>query len=159
MDSVARVSLPTNPPTAIEAASPRNQLLAQLIKYGIFGGLGALSDFLAFTALHAWLHVPIIPANVVSILVGITVSFLLNSSITFAKTDYRAKRAMRFFAVGITGLLLSNVLLYLLTSPLQVAALWAKLVTIPIIALLQFVLNRSWTFAEIRDKPQLKGDQ
>ncbi len=159
MDSVARVSIPTNPPTVVEAASPRNRLFAQLIKYGIFGGLGALSDFLVFTALHAWFHVPVIPANVVSILVGITVSFLLNSSITFAKTDYRAQRAMRFFAVGIAGLLLSNLLLYLLTSPLQVAAVWAKLVTIPIIALLQFVLNRSWTFAEIRDKQPLKGDQ
>lgn len=132
--------------------------MAQLVKYGIFGGTGALSDFLVFAGLHTQLGTPAIPTNIVSILTGIGVSFLLNSRFTFAATDHRRVRALRFFTVGLTGLVVSNALIALFIGPLAMDAVPAKLITVPIIALLQFVMNRTWTFRPLASSKDRRQD-
>ena len=86
------------------------RLLGQLIRYGLFGSLGALTDFLVYSMLIGWLGVAVLVANVFGVLSGITVSFLLNSRLTFVQTDHRALRALRFLTVGLTGMGLSTLL-------------------------------------------------
>ncbi|MDO5534496.1 MAG: GtrA family protein [Propionibacteriaceae bacterium] len=126
-------------------------LLSQMVRYGIFGGTGALADFLTFTALHTWFNTPVVATNVVSILVGISVSFLLNSRLTFATTDHPRRRAVRFLSVGLAGMAVSSALIELMVGPLGLDAVLAKLITVPVIALLQFAANRWWTFGPIRE--------
>ncbi len=122
------------------------RLLGQLIRYGLFGSLGALTDFLVYSMLIGWLGVAVLVANVFGVLSGITVSFLLNSRLTFVQTDHRALRALRFLTVGLTGMGLSTLLLAGLTGVAGLDRIWAKAITLPLIAVCQFGLNKSWTF-------------
>ncbi|WP_051215038.1 GtrA family protein [Granulicoccus phenolivorans] len=121
----------------------------QIISYGIFGSLGALSDLGVYTLLVHQAHLAPLPSNIISVPVGILVSFTFNSRITFRRSDRTLQRALRFFAVGLTGLALSTGLLAVFTHYLAVPPVWAKAFTLPPVVLLQFLANRYWTFRDL----------
>ncbi|MFH5824213.1 GtrA family protein [Georgenia sp. AZ-5] len=120
----------------------------QFTSYALLGGVGALTDFLLFTAL-VHLGLAHLPSNVASVGSGIAVSYLLNSRYTFARVDHRVQRVTRFFAVGLVGLGVSTAMLVLLVDGVGLPSLVAKLITLPVIAISQFAANRSWTFGHI----------
>lgn len=130
------------------------RFLRQLISYGVFGGLGAVSDFLAYTGMVHFTPLSGVPvvANTVSVLTGILVSFLLNSRITFRTRDNTLRRGARFFTVGLSGLALSTALLAVLTHGVGMGPVLAKLVTMPPVVLFQFLANRFWSFRAIEGR-------
>lgn len=130
------------------------RFLRQLISYGVLGGLGAVSDFLAYTGMVHFTPLSGVPvvANTISVLTGILVSFLLNSRITFRTRDNTLRRGARFFTVGLSGLALSTALLALLTHGVGMGPVLAKLVTMPPVVLFQFLANRFWSFRAIEGR-------
>ncbi len=129
-------------------------LARQLVGYAVFGGAGALTDLCVYFLLVRGLDSPAVGTNVVSVCCGISVSFLLNSRFNFKRTDRPTVRMMRFFTVGLSGLVLSTVLLAVLVRETDLVAQWAKLLTIPPVTLLQFLLNRGWTFSHLHPRPR-----
>ncbi len=132
-------------PDLSAASDPRRVLLRQVLSYGIIGVTSALLDATVFWLLFTFASAPAHVANVVGISCGISLSFSLNRIFTFDRRDRVASRFAVFFAVGLGGMALSAVLLeagMLLGFP----AMGVKLFTIPVVAALQFVLNRTVTF-------------
>lgn len=117
-----------------------------LILYGIIGGFCAALDFGIYTALCYWDILPYLWANIISIHVGIFTSFVLNRSINFKVKDKIAVRFASFYAVGLTGLGISELMLYLMVTMGGWNEVACKLVSIVVIALVQFVLNKYITF-------------
>lgn len=117
----------------------------QLTKYLMLGGVGASADSVAFLFLN---HLGISPlkANTLSTLLGIGISYGLNSKYTFHQTQYSRSAATKFFTVGLVGLVFSNSLLWLLLETIQMEPLLAKFITLPSVAIIQFTLNKIWTF-------------
>ena len=87
-------------------------------------------------------------ANTISIHCGIFLSFFLNSRYNFKKTDDFWGRFIPFYLTGIFGLALSQGILWL-GGYFGVDSIITKLVSIVIVALVQFFINRSVAF---RDK-------
>lgn len=125
-----------------------------LILYGIIGSCTATLDFLIFTALTQGLNLYYIIANIISCSTGILCSFLLNRKYNFKVTDHTARRLLIFVAVGLTGMLLSSLILRITIEQLQWNELLSKLVSIVIVVLFQFILNKHISFrkAENTDK-------
>lgn len=117
-----------------------------LILYGIIGGFCAALDFGIYTALCYWDIMPYLWANIISIHVGIFTSFVLNRSINFKVKDKTAVRFASFYAVGLTGLGISELMLYLMVTMGGWNEVACKLVSIVVVALVQFVLNKYITF-------------
>lgn len=117
-----------------------------LILYGIIGGLCAALDFGVYTALCHFDIMPYLWANIISIHVGIFMSFILNRSINFKVKDKTTKRFLSFYAVGLTGLGISEMMLYLMVTLGGMNELLCKLISIVVVALIQFVLNKFITF-------------
>lgn len=117
-----------------------------LILYGIIGGLCAALDFGVYTALCYWNIMPYLWANIISIHVGIFTSFTLNRSINFKVKDKTATRFLSFYAVGLTGLGISELMLYLMVTVGGWNEVLCKLLSIVVVALVQFVLNKYITF-------------
>lgn len=117
-----------------------------LILYGIIGVFCATLDFAIYTLLCHFEILPYLWANVISIHVGIFTSFFLNRHFNFKVKDKTPQRFISFYAVGLTGLGISSLLLYLMVD----IALWnelvCKLITIVMVALVQFFLNKYVTF-------------
>ena len=122
--------------------------LRNLILYGIIGGLSSGLDFVVFTLLFKLLGMNELAANVISVHCGIFLSFFLNSRYNFKKTDNFWGRFIPFYLTGLFGLALSSAILWV-GGRLGVDSLLTKLVSIVIVALVQFFINRAVAF---RDK-------
>lgn len=117
-----------------------------LILYGIIGGFCAALDFGVYTALCYFDMMPYLWANIISIHVGIFTSFVLNRSFNFKVKDKTTKRFLSFYAVGLTGLGISELMLYLMVTLGGMNELVCKLFSIVVVALIQFLMNKYITF-------------
>lgn len=117
-----------------------------LLKYAIIGGISASIDFIIFSLLSNKFHIDYLLANIISVHCGIICSFILNRQYNFKIKDKTVKRFITFYFIGILGLGVSTLLLYLLVDVSEWNKIVAKLLTIIVVALLQFILNKTITF-------------
>lgn len=123
----------------------RYPLLREIFLCGIIGCSTACLDSGIFLVLRKF-HINLYLSNFVGNNVGITVSFLLNTFLNFKVKDCITQRMLRFFAVGYCGLLLSMFLMYVGINILFLKEITVKLISIIIVAVFQFILNKSFTY-------------
>ena len=117
-----------------------------LILYGIIGGFCASLDFAIYTLLCYYDLVPYLWANIISIHAGIICSFLLNRTFNFKIKDKTPQRFLSFYVVGLVGLGISEAMLYLMVTIGGWNEVICKLISVVVVALIQFVLNKYITF-------------
>lgn len=117
----------------------------QFFLYCLCGGLGVSTDYLAFyLALGAGVGYQ--GANALGYLAGTLLSFTLNRLFTFGMRDRVWQRLALFLAVACCGYAASALMLWLLVDLGGLDARLAKLLTLPMVVVLQFLLNRRITF-------------
>lgn len=117
-----------------------------LILYGIIGCCSSGLDFLIYTffvSALGWHH---IVSNSVSVLAGITTSFTLNRSYNFKVKDKPRQRFSIFLTVGLCGMMLSNLILWCCIDQMEMSKIVSKLLSIVLVVLFQFLLNKYITF-------------
>lgn len=145
----------------------KSNTLRQLVKYGIVGGIGFVIDFGVFWFLNNYLsiHYPFSPhisdlvdgrltvntvdtniCHIISSIIAITNNFILNSYFTFKVTDHKIKRFLSFFGIAAIGLVISTILLSFFIEVAGLNDLVAKLIAVVIVAMLQFIFNKFFTF-------------
>lgn len=125
----------------------KTNTIIQILKYGVFGGAGVLFDFCVYTLFVLYCDMYMV-GNVVGYMSGTILSFYLNSTFNFKKFDRLKLRFAMFVAIAISGLLLSIFILYTLVNYLGVFPIYAKVIAIPAVVLMQFLLNKRITFSE-----------
>lgn len=120
-------------------------LTKQFVVYCMIGGFTSLMDTLVFYLLRKF-GINLYIANFIGINVGITLSFLLNSFINFKMTNRLLFRALKFFAVGYIGLVISFIIMYVGVDLFHFMEIVVKLFSIVFIAIIQFCLNKIVTF-------------
>lgn len=109
-------------PRAVAALEARLDLLRKAISFGLVGVVNATIDFAVFwTAVHA-VGLPKVPANVMSWMVAVSASYVMNSFTTFAaesgrKLRWRAYGA--FVASGMAGMVASTIALVIVDWALR----------------------------------------
>jgi putative flippase GtrA len=119
----------------------------QFLLYCLCGGIGVTTDYLVYYAaltFGVWYQT----ANVFGYLSGTLVSFFLNRKITFGVRDKLAYRLTMFLGVAAIGFSASAVLLWLLVDLMSVDAGISKLLTLPVVVIIQFSMNRRITFGK-----------
>ena len=141
-----------------------HQAFRQLVSYALFGCVCSAVDMLVFLALTSLGGLEPLVANVVSVAVGLTLSFFLNRQHTFHvtdrpagpglrrfRTDRPARRYAVFICVGACGMCVQELVIAALAAhagmPFSLPFV-AKLVALVTAGLLQFFLNRSLTFRQ-----------
>ena len=119
-----------------------------LILYGIIGSFSSFLDFIIYTLLTGYVGLFYITANCISVLMGITTSFALNRKYNFKVKDKTGKRFFIFLTVGLCGLLMSNLILYVCIARLQYNTTLSKLLSIILVVFLQFLINKYITFKQ-----------
>ncbi|MDR2474284.1 MAG: UDP-galactopyranose mutase [Bacteroidales bacterium] len=125
--------------------SPHLLLIKEITLYGIIGSCCAALDSVIFLLLRK-AGVNLYAANFISINAGICTSFLLNTFINFKVKDKLKIRGVKFFAVGYTGLLLSMLVMHIGVKALGAKEMIVKIVSVFIVAAVQFTLNKLFTF-------------
>lgn len=117
-----------------------------LILYGIIGSASAALDFLLYTFFVNILSWHYIFSNCISVLAGISTSFSLNRAYNFKVKDQITKRFSIFLCVGLCGMLISNLILYLCIDYLHMNKIVSKLLSIILVVFFQFLINKYITF-------------
>lgn len=112
-------------------------------RYGAIGVTGMSIDFAVFLGLVA-VGVPPVLATAISTGIGIANNYVLNARLNFS-SEISLLRASRFFLVGATGLSVSAAIVFGFTQ-IGLAPIVAKLMSIPFVAVGQFLTHRFWTF-------------
>ena len=109
-------------------------LLTTLLDIGLFGGLTRMAGLAPAVA------------NLASYSCGIVTSFALNRVWTFGAADRAGAKAFaRFVASNAAGLALSTAIVATLSTFLP--SLFAKIVSVPIVFVWNYLLARYWVFA------------
>lgn len=124
--------------------------IKQLILYGIIGCLSASVDFAFYNVLTSCIGLHYIMANSLSVLTGILTSFSLNRAFNFKVTDKVVVRFSLFLTSGVLGLLLSNAILWLGVDKCHFSEVGTKVISIFVVALLQFIFNKFITFKQTK---------
>ena len=127
------------------------QKFRSLILYGIIGSFSAGLDFLIYTLLVQW-GLQYMLSNSISVLGGITTSFILNRNYNFKIKDKTKQRFSIFLTVGLCGLLLSNFILYVCIDVFSVDKIISKILSIVLVVFFQFLVNKYVTFKPTKNE-------
>lgn len=119
----------------------------KFIFYCLCGGTGVLVDYGIYSAALTqgiWYQ----GANGLGYLGGTLVSFFLNRLVTFNVLDKAIKRMGVFLLVAGLGYTTSSTILWILIDFVMVDPKIAKIITLPVVVVLQFTLNRKITFKQ-----------
>ena len=117
-----------------------------LILYGIIGAFSSGLDFLIYTLLVQLVGLQYLVANCISVVAGISTSFYLNRNYNFKVKDHTKRRFSIFLTVGLCGLVMSNLILYLCIDIMGMDKLISKLLSIVLVVFFQFLVNKYLTF-------------
>jgi len=123
-------------------------LKSRFLKYGIVGVLGLIVDMGIFYLLHKMLGMNYIVANIISSSLAVIHNFILNSYFTFKVKDKLLKRFVSFYLIALAGMALSSGLLALMIDGLRMDSMIAKMISVLIVAMIQYFLNKKLTFGE-----------
>ena len=124
------------------------ELFVQFIKFGIVGISNTLISYITYL-FFLQLDWSYIVCNILGFFVSVTNSFYWNNKYVFAKVK-KNKIIQTYIktvvSYGVTGLLLANIMLYLLVDYLRISELISPLICLIITVPLNFILNKYWTF-------------
>jgi putative flippase GtrA len=130
-------------------------LRRKAITFACIGVVNTTVDFSVFSFAHLYLQIPIIPANVMSWMVAVTGSFVMNSLITFAAESQgklRIKSYASFLVAQLAGLFANTVTVVI--ASYFVPVLLGKVVAIGVTFAVNFSLSHFVIFRAHRPKPQ-----
>lgn len=129
----------------------------QFILYALIGATGVTIDIVTYFITTKYLGWGVLAANFVSITLGIINNFFLNLRFNFRVTDKLLERFWIFYGVGFIGLGLSELLLAVFHYALGLDGLTAKGLTLLPVLLFQFVLNRRFSFGNLKESREKIG--
>jgi len=120
----------------------------QFIKFALVGVLNTLIDFGVYYLLTRYAGLFYIYANIISVTLAITNSYILNRTWTFvSKNKNIGKEVLKFWIVSIIGLILNTLILKALIY-FGPSDLIAKACASIIVLIWNFLANKYWTFSK-----------
>ena len=142
-------------------------LRLKVTSFAFVGVVNTLVDFSLFSFAHLYLGLPIVRANILSWMVAVTGSFVMNSLITFAaesKRRLRARAYAAFLLAQLAGLLANTATVVIVSKSLtpligsySKAVLIAKALAIGVSFLVNFSLSHLVVFRAKAAQPQDVG--
>jgi putative flippase GtrA len=150
MASVILAMTRTVSKTGFRARLARHQTL---VRYGLIGGAAAIIDLGLFFVLFTLAGSSELLAHTVSVASAVVFSFTLNARHNFKTTDHTALRFMSFVLACFIGFLAGYGIILTVAGGFEDAVLGGnigKLVSLPVVFVLQYILNSRITFRQGR---------
>lgn len=143
--------LDVSPIRAERTFSSPPKILVQFMRYGLIGGLAFVVDFATLLGLTELAHFHYLVAATVGFLLGLMVNYVLATRWVF---DYRRISSRRvefllFGVVGLVGLVLNNLGLYIMAGVFGLDYRIAKLITAALVLIFNFSVRRVLLFTPV----------
>lgn len=129
------------------------QFVRDAVAYGLTSVVALVVDYVILLSLVA-LGVHYLIASTLSFSIGMCVSYVLTTRYVFSdrRAVSREAEAAGFFVVGIAGLVLTQILLYLFVSKAGLAVAVAKMPTTILVFFFNFLCRRNLVFAGSKEE-------
>ena len=126
----------------------RSTLLGQLFRYGIVGGIAFVVDYGTLWFLTDICHVHYLVSAAVAFILGLACNYLLSTHFVFGESRIRSAWAefAAFAIIGIVGLALNELILYICQDLLGIHYMLGKLVSTVIVFFWNFLARRFLLF-------------
>ena len=120
-------------------------LIKQFVRYFGVALVGYVFDFGSLVILKEWLGIYYLVAATVGFLVGLVVTYILSSLYVFGQSKLKSKKAdfMAFALIGLIGLGMLNLIMWGLTSGLNVNYIISKVLATVVVYIWNFFARRA----------------
>lgn len=112
----------------------------QLLRYTVVGGVSFLVDYSILFSLTKYVGLYYLISATISFLVGLVLNYILSTHWIFKKSRL-SNKSVEFTVyglIGVVGLLLNSILMYLFTDVLQIHYMLSKLVAASLVMIWNF---------------------
>lgn len=123
-----------------------NNLFNKIIKFTIVGGIATIIDFVCLYIFKEFLHFDVILANTISFTISVIYNYIASVTWVF-DVDKRKNKKLQFilFVVfSVVGLLINNVIIYILTDKMNIYYLVSKVVATLFTMVFNFITRKSF---------------
>jgi putative flippase GtrA len=123
--------------------------IGQFLKYCISGGIGAIIDFLVFSALVSFFQIQYIISNIFSFCLGTIIVCYMQKNWTFRyKSNKRIQLFSKYFlSIGIV-FLINTLLLIWGVEIIHLGEIYAKLVQVILSSIIGYLIQKNFVFTE-----------
>ncbi len=134
--------------------SPTGNMWGQIFRYLVSGGIAFCVDASLLYALTEWLGIYYLVSSAISFSVGLLITYLMSIFWVF---DYRSKEDKRvefiiFLLIGIIGLCLTSLFMWIFTTKLSLYYLLSKIITTVIVFVWNFIAKKLLLFSRKNGK-------
>jgi putative flippase GtrA len=124
------------------------KIVAELIKYSIAGVAAAATHLAVLAGLVQFMHAPTPIASAIGFCCAIPVNYSIQHTFVFRRTGSHTIYFIRYLTVTFV-MLVGNVIMFsILTEVIGLFYLFAQVIVIGILFVLNFLINRTLTFRE-----------
>ena len=123
-----------------------NKLVNKIVKFSIVGGIATIIDFTCLYIFKEFLNLNIILANTLSFIISVTYNYIASITWVFDVNKNRNKNVqfILFIVFSIVGLIINNIILYILTDKLNIYYLISKVIATIIVMIFNFVTRKKF---------------
>lgn len=128
----------------IKTSDKTTNLLIQIFKFGIVGGIATLIDWIVYYIVYKFLHVDPLIANILSFSVSVIYNYSASVRWVFDvnKNNSKKKMFIEFMIFSIVGLIITEILLHLFINILSMNAMISKVISTVIVMVFNFVTRK-----------------
>jgi len=130
---------------------PSRHVIRQFLTFTGVGAVGTAGHYLTLILLVELFSLDPVVSTTMGFVVGALVNYILNYKYTFVSNKSHRETLIKFFIVAIIGAVINSTIMYIGTKLLIINYLLAQVIATGIVLLQNFVLNKLWTFAEVRN--------
>lgn len=120
-------------------------LSKEFMLFALVGVMNTIISFVAYSCL-VFINVPYLIANIISYLIGMLNSFILNKKFVFNKQGENKGYFIKFSIVNLITLSLQTGILYFFVTVMGLQIYYSQIAVTFIVLLLNFAGNKLWTF-------------
>lgn len=128
----------------------RSATLRQFLTFAAIGGLATATHALVALGAHEGLGLAPLSANLAGYCCAVLISYLGNARLTFRKAAMHGPQFARFLTISLVALGLNQLLVLVLTGPLQLPFAVALIPVIILVPIFSFTASKIWAFRTAR---------
>lgn len=120
------------------------QLLTQILKFGIVGGIATIIDWIIYYLLYNYLGINPLIANILSFSISVIYNYIASVKWVFNVNENKSKLRMfiEFILFAVLGLILTELLLWIQIDKLNINKMIAKIIATGIVMIFNFVTRK-----------------
>ena len=118
------------------------KLLNQIIKFIISGGIATIIDWVIYYLLYNYLKINPLVANIISFTISLLYNYLASIKWVFKIKNSNKKKFIYFIIFSLIGLLISEIILFVMINKLYINKMFSKIISSLIIVVYNFITRK-----------------